>query len=132
MSEMTVSQLINRLMAAEQEFGDLPVRVEVWNAPSPESDVEIMSVMEDPLIEYEEDGVLYDSYGKPIPDGATSIVITLVEQFDKVDPTGMLEECRGFIAEILEDGIADADWNALQDLYSRLVEMEHNNDDDSD
>jgi hypothetical protein len=85
----TVSELIQRLMAVELEYGgDLPVKVEIWSdVRAPGSDVAVFSVMEFPLVEGRDpDGNLVDSYGDLIPGNVPEyIVITLEEQFERGD-----------------------------------------------
>lgn len=125
--EMTVSMLVNRLMAIEQEYGDLPVKVEVWNAPAEKADVPVFSVMESPLVEgVDDDGVMFDSYGKPIPMGPDYIVLTLEDQFELIDPVNetLVEEARGWFAKIIDDGcVQDSEWLEIQDLYERMTEL---------
>jgi hypothetical protein len=73
-----VSQLIDKLLVFEQEFGDVPVRVEVFKKGVDKPDFGIQGVMEDPITEGRgDDYVLIDSYGKPLPAGVTACIITL-------------------------------------------------------
>lgn len=130
----TISALVNELLAMEREFGDLPVKVEVFksgdkNAVGYQSDFYVSSVMEDPMVEGEVDGVLMDSYGNPLPDGPTSVVITLDDDLQwkngvvyGSDPR--VEEARGWIAQILDTGIEDEDWPSLQKFYEELCDDE--------